>query len=333
MFRPIIQIRKLSKIFCNTSGLSSWKKEEKHALKNVSVSIYKGEVFALVGESGSGKTTLGKCILKFIQPDSGQIIFDGVNLTQLKERNLKSVRKKIQMIFQNPQQALNPKQTVSSCILEVLKTHEKMSKDNTQKRLLELLTLVQLDESIILKYPFELSGGQQQRLVIARALSTRPNIIIADEPTSSLDAIIKLQIIDLFKKLQKNLNLTILFISHDLAIVSKIANRIGVMYKGEIVEQASKKDLLNNPFHPYTQLLLNSVKIEGLQTNNFNNQVTLKNNSKGCSFVDRCPKKQKLCFTTIPRLEELNSGHKVRCHFATHKTQKSLSEFSQLVGV
>lgn len=333
MSNPLLKIQNLSKKYSNTIGFSAWKKEEKYALKNVSLAIKKGEVFALVGESGSGKTTLGKCILKFTQPDTGSIFFDGNDFTQLNEKNTRPFRNKLQMIFQNPQQALNPKQTVGSCILEVLKTHENNSKKKNYERLLELLQLVHLNENFILKYPFELSGGQQQRLVIARALATKPIFIVADEPTSCLDAIIKIQIIDLFKELQKKFNLTILFISHDLAIVSKIANRIGVMYKGELVEQAPQKDLYNSPSHPYTQLLLSSARIEGFRQNRFTPLQPMFEENNGCNFSDRCPMKQQICFSTIPELKEINPGHQVRCHGAFKKCKKKSTGLVQMMDV
>lgn len=332
MENSLVRIQNLSQKYIYSSVVSPRRKDEKVILNDISLTICKGEVFALVGESGSGKTTLGKCILKFIQPDSGNIYFENINITHLREKNFKPYRKKMQMIFQNPLQALNQKQTVGSCILEVIKRHEKNQNKNYE-RLLELLRLVHLDENSILKYPFELSGGQQQRLVIARALTTRPSFIVADEPTSSLDAVIKLQIIELFKELQHNLKMTILFISHDLAVVSKIANRIGVMYKGEMVELAPQEVLYNFPSHPYTKLLLKSIKIEKFLQSSFVQQQKTFPDTQGCKFLSRCPIKNKICYSITPELKNINELHQVRCHFISSNNQKEKFAVTKTMGI
>ena len=256
-----LKIRNLSKKYQGNYSLFRKNNLDKHALINFSLDLYKNEIFALVGESGSGKTTLGQCVLQLMRPNEGQIIYQDIDLLQMKERQFRQYRPKFQMIFQHPEQALNPRQTVGSCLVEPLQIHSQLSGDSLWDQVIKLLDKVGLNEQLIPRFPYELSGGQQQRVVIARALSTNPSFLIADEPTSSLDAVHKRKIIALIKNLQQQLGLTMLLISHDLRAVSHIADRIGVMYRGELIEYGSKERILKNPVKPYTKLLLESIKI------------------------------------------------------------------------
>jgi ABC-type glutathione transport system ATPase component len=253
-----IKIKNLNKQYAISNGFL---KREKMcaAVKNFTLDIFKNEIVGLVGESGSGKTTLGKCLLRLIEPDAGQILLKDTDLMRLSQKELREVRPMLQMIFQNPTLALNPRQTVAACLAEAIRAGKHTASKKVRPRIIELLSLVGLDEQLLTRLPAELSGGQQQRVVIARALAPSPQFLVADEPTSSLDAALKQQIIVLLKKLQKQLNLSILFISHDLAVVSQIAQRIGVMYRGELIELATRDELLQHPRQEYTRLLLDSA--------------------------------------------------------------------------
>lgn len=254
-----LRIKNLSKRYITKSFFPPQKEKIRFALSNVSVDIIEGEVFALVGESGSGKTTFGKSLLKLI-PAGGSVFYKNIDIMQLSEHEFRPYRPKFQMIFQNSDLALNPKQTVAAAISEVFRVHKKVSAAGCSEKVLSLLDLVNLEENIFNRYPYELSGGQQQRVMIARVLAANPEFIVADEPTSSLDAINKGQIISLLKDLKDKFGLTILLISHDLSMVTKIADRIGVMYQGELVEVASAMELYNSPVHPYSELLIHSSK-------------------------------------------------------------------------
>lgn len=252
----LFEIRNLVKCYKRQHNLFVKDNDTVYAVNNVSLDIYQGETLALVGESGCGKTTFGRCLLHLITPDKGEVIYNGIDLLRLKESELRTIRPKFQMIFQHPERALNPGQTVGSCLTEPLRLFAHLKNTQLWDRAAELLDIVGLNDTIFSSYPHELSGGQQQRVVIARALSTNPLFIIADEPTSSLDAIYKWQIIQLLKQIQQKLGLTVLFISHDIHLVSKIADRIAVMNQGELIEIGDKKEILVSPDHPYTKLIL-----------------------------------------------------------------------------
>ncbi len=262
-----LKIINISKQYQNSQLIWYQKKDNQFAIKNLSIDIIKNEIFALVGESGCGKTTLGRCLLHLTKPNQGQVIYNGIDLMKLKEREFRRYRPKLQMIFQNPDQALNPKQTIGVCLAEPIKTHWQISPSDLESRIIKLLRMVGLNKNSISRFPHELSGGQQQRVVIARALSTNPSFLIADEPTSSLDAVHKWHITNLLKNLQQQLGLTMLFISHDFKIVARLADRIGVMFQGELVEVGSREKILKSPSHPYVKLLLRSSKL------NFNSLV------------------------------------------------------------
>lgn len=229
-------------------------------VEEVSLEIRAGECLALVGETGSGKSTLGKCLVRLLRADAGSIVYDGRDLCRLSEKEFRPLRQKFQMIFQNPAQALNPRQSVADCLAEVMKVHRRCSNGELPHRVNELLVLVGLNESFAGRLPHELSGGQRQRVAIARSLAAEPVFVVADEPTSSLDAAIKRQILDLLQDLRQRLGLTVLLISHDLAAVGSIADRIAVMQHGRLVEVAPTESLLRAPSHPYTRLLLESAR-------------------------------------------------------------------------
>lgn len=230
------------------------------ALNNINLEIYRGEILGLVGESGSGKSTLGRAILQLYQPTAGRILFQGFDLGQLTKEELLKVRKDMQIIFQDPYASLNPRMKIEDIIGEALDTHRLVkSRADRQRRIAELLELVELDPSVASRYPHEFSGGQRQRIGIARALAVEPTFIVADEPLSALDVSIQAQILDLLERLQKKLNLTILFIAHDLAVVKQISDRVAVMHQGQVVEIAGTNQLYDHPQHPYTQQLLQAV--------------------------------------------------------------------------
>lgn len=267
-FMSLIEIKNLNKTYHSTEGFFFRKSRRNRTIKNISFQIEQNEIFGLVGESGSGKTTLGQCLLRFIKPDSGEFLFNGIDVLKLPANQFRKIRPDMQMIFQNPALALNPRQTVNACIAEALLVREKIGRQQLNQKVADLLKQIGLSADLSSRFPEELSGGQQQRVVIARALAASPKFLIADEPTSSLDAALKKQIITLLKNMQQQYGLSVLFISHDLAVVARIADRIGVMQNGEFVEMASRDELLNRPKHEYTRLLLESAQYGRINKNN-----------------------------------------------------------------
>mgnify|MGYP002794342044 CR=1 FL=1 len=290
------------------------------AVNNVSFSIQPGEILGLVGESGCGKSTTGKLIDHLITPDSGEIWFEGKEISKLSEKDMRPLRSDIQMVFQDPYGSLNPRMKVQDLIGEPLLIHTNMSAGERLKKVHELLGTVGLSPSHGERYPHEFSGGQRQRIGIARALTVQPKLIIADEPVSALDVSIQAQVLNLLQQLQKEFNLTYLFISHDLSVVEMISDRIGVMYLGTIVETAPKKELYANPRHPYTRALLSAVPIPDPDLTK--ERITLKgdlpspsNPPSGCLFHTRCPHCTEKCKTQVPTPVEIAPGHIVKCHY------------------
>ncbi len=257
----LLEIRRLCKTFRQRQNGWGNQTGETFAVQNVSFDVLKGETFALVGESGSGKTTLGRCLLKFIPTDSGSVFYEGIDLLQIPESKFRPYRRQFQMIFQNPAQALNPRQKVGACLAEPLKVHTNLSKVEIQAHVQELLLLVGLDEGVVVRFPTELSGGQQQRIAIARALAMEPTFLVADEPTASLDAAHKRQLIELLDRLKKQLGLTLLLITHDLALAAATADRIGVMRRGQLVEIAPTQQLFDDPAHTYSRILVDAARV------------------------------------------------------------------------
>lgn len=314
----LIKIKNLNKHFKTKKGFWGKEKEIVYAVNNLSFEINKGETFALVGESGCGKSTAGRCIIGLNQSTSGEIIYDGVNVSTADKKQLKKLRKKMQIIFQNPYASLNPRMTIGNILAEPLKINTNLTKTQIQERIAQLLEMVGMSEDSIQRYSHEFSGGQRQRIGIARALSLNPEFIVADEPTSALDVSIQAQIINLLQKLKKELDLTYLLISHDLTLVSYIADRVGVMYLGEIVELAPCKELFTNPKHPYTKALLSAAPSfdpkKGEKILLSGDLPSPKDLPKGCNFCTRCPYVMDVCKDNDPEYTNFSSQHKAKCH-------------------
>ncbi|MBI3626384.1 MAG: ATP-binding cassette domain-containing protein [Candidatus Rokubacteria bacterium] len=291
------------------------------AVDGVSFSIQKGETLGLVGESGSGKTTTGRCILQLERPTAGEIIFEGRDLTKLSLAELRPIRRKIQVIFQDPYSSLNPRMTVGQIIAEPLAVHGIVPDRNArQARVHDLLSRVGILPSLADRYPHELSGGQRQRVGVARALAMEPSLIICDEPVSALDVSIQAQIINLLEELQSEFHLTYLFVAHDLSVVRHISDRVAVMYLGKIVEITDRQALYEAPLHPYTKALLSAVPIPDPAVEATREHVVLKgevpsalNPPSGCVFHPRCPIAIEDCKKVVPELREIRPGHRAAC--------------------
>jgi len=294
------------------------------AVDDVSLEIKRGETLGLVGESGCGKSTVGRAILRLYKPTSGRIVFDGRDISKLGEGDLRQLRRRMQMVFQDPFASLNPRHSVGRIVAEPLRTHGLATKREAATRVRELLRTVGLPMDSAGRYPHEFSGGQRQRIGLARALSVNPEFIVADEPVSALDVSIQAQIINLLEELQEEFDLTYLFIAHDLAVVRHISDRIAVMYLGWIVEVSSAAELYENPLHPYTISLLSAVPIPDPVVERRRKSILLAgdlpspaNPPKACRFHTRCPYVQPTrCRDEVPPLRQLGSGHRVACHWA-----------------
>jgi oligopeptide transport system ATP-binding protein len=318
----ILSVQSLTKNFTIRSAASLFgHKQILRAVNDISFEVARGETLALVGESGCGKSTTGRMIIRLIDPTSGKIVFNGQDITSFKGKQLKAVRKKIQMVLQDPYASLNPRMNISANVGEPLVIHGLVS--NTKERdalVRELLSEVGLDPDYASRYPFEFSGGQRQRIGIARALSLSPEIIIADEPVSALDVSLQAQIINLMKELRDKKGLTYIFIAHDLAVVRHLANRVAVMYLGKIFEIADKKEIFDNPLHPYTKALFSSIPIP--DPTKRRKKAPLQGDvpspispPQGCLFHTRCSFAKERCSIEEPKLIEASAGHKVACHF------------------
>ncbi len=302
----MIEVKDLRKHF--SSGIL--KKHSTKAVDGISFLMERGETLGLVGESGCGKTTIGRLLLRLLEPTSGKVIFDGIDLQQLKKAELRRLRPRMQMIFQDPDASLNPRMTIADSIAEPLKLWRKMGKSELKERVSELLEMVGLNPEHLNRYPYQLSGGQNQRVVFARVLALNPDFIVADEPTSSLDVSVQAQILNMMQELKKEFNLTVLFISHDLEVVRHISDRIAVMYRGKIVEMGNTKDVLGYGKHPYTNALVSPVVIE--------EDALLQGDMKpvnafGCVFYPRCPFAAESCSKREPEMVEVEKGHWVLC--------------------
>ncbi len=292
-----------------------------YAVDGVSFTIRRGETLGLVGESGCGKTTTGRAILKFNQPTGGKIFFDGKELISLNEGRFRPLRRRIQMIFQDPYASLNPRMTVKDTVGESLLIYRQCSNGDLRKNVQKYLELVGLSPQFVDRYPHEFSGGQRQRIGIARALALNPELIVCDEPISALDVSIQAQIVNLLEKLQKELHLTYLFIAHDLSMVRHISDRVAVMYLGTIVELATSQDLYNQPLHPYTQALMSAVPIPDPKVERKRSRIILSGDVPsadkpplGCHFRTRCPLADDMCALIRPQLIEVSKGHYAACH-------------------
>ncbi|MGH3645616.1 MAG: ABC transporter ATP-binding protein [Micromonosporaceae bacterium] len=294
-----------------------------YAVDGVSLTIKRGETYGLVGESGCGKSTLGRGLLRLVEPTGGRIAFDGIDVRGLHREELRGLRRRMQMVFQDPLSSLDPRQTVESLLTEGLKAHD-LAKNGTQKLIRETLDAVGLPKGGLRKYPHEFSGGQRQRIGIARALVLGPELIVADEPVSALDVSIQAQVVNLLEELQAERNLTYLVIAHDLAVVRHISDTVGVMYLGGLVEEAGSDDLYAEPLHPYTKALMSAVPVPDPEVEDRRERILLQgdlpspaNPPSGCRFHTRCPWMQPTrCADERPELRELAPGHRVACHWA-----------------
>lgn len=315
----ILEVRNLKKYFPIKSGVLSKQNGEVKAVDGISFKIERGTTMGLVGESGCGKSTAGRTILRLLDKTDGEVLFHGKNIFDLNKKELRELRTKIQIIFQDPYSSLSPRLPIGEIIGEAVKEHSLVPKDEYEDYLDEVMSSCGLQPYHKDRYPHEFSGGQRQRICIARALAVNPEFIVCDEPVSALDVSIQAQIINLLKDLQDQRNLTYLFISHDLSVVEHIADTVGVMYLGSLVEFGKTKDIFRNPAHPYTQALLSAVPVPDPDVKM--NRIILEgsipspaNPPSGCKFHTRCNKCMEICKTQVPEVRELEEGHFVQCH-------------------
>jgi oligopeptide/dipeptide ABC transporter ATP-binding protein len=314
----LVKANNLKEYFPIKEGLFSSTKNYVKAVDDVTIEIQKGETFGLVGESGCGKTTLGRVLIHLIPPTSGTLVFMGTSLTEINKEELRRLRPHMQIVFQDPSSSLNPRMTIKQILSEPLKINKRFKREETTKKVLELLKTVGLDEQHMYRFPHEFSGGQKQRIGVARALALNPDFIVLDEPTSSLDVSVQAQILNLLKDLQEKYNLTYLFITHDLSVIKFISDRVAVMYAGKIVEYAKTPDLFRNPTHPYTKALLSAIPIPDPRLRS--KHIHLKGEvpslitpPPGCRFHPRCPEATPVCAKEEPHMKEIYKDHFVSC--------------------
>ena len=318
---PLVRVENLSKHFSVRIGAYGETKATVHALDDVSFNVQRGETLGLVGESGCGKSTAGLTLLQLHRPTSGKVFFEEQEVTGLSEKEMRPLRRRMQIIFQDPYSTLSPRMTIGNAIGEPLWLHELATGQDAQERIAKLLDDVGLNPAFAFRYPHEFSGGQRQRVCIARALACEPEFIVCDEPISALDVSIQAQIINLLQDLQEEYNLTYLFIAHDLAVVRHISDRVAVMYLGRVVEMAPKERLFENPLHPYTNALLLSVPVPNPRLERQREHTVISGNvpsainpPSGCRFHPRCPLAFEPCDHVVPEWREVESGHWVACH-------------------
>ncbi len=319
MANLLLKVEHLKKYFPIQTGILAKKSGEVKAVDDLSFEVYEGETLGIVGESGCGKSTTGRAIMRLLEPTSGKVTFDDVELTDLSNKEMRKMRRDIQMVFQDPYASLNPRHTVGKILEEPLIVHGIGKSKERKEHVQEYLEIVGLSSYHAKRYPHQFSGGQRQRIGIARALMTNPRLIIADEPVSALDVSIQAQVLNLMQKLQQDLKLTYIFIAHDLGVVRHISDRVGVMYLGRIVELADSESLIQEPLHPYTQALLSAVPIP--DPTYHREQILLEgdipspaNPPTGCTFHTRCPYATDVCKFTVPIFRKVKPGHSVACH-------------------
>lgn len=318
MKQPLLEVQGMKKHFSTKKGL--WAKGKTvRAVDGVDLTLYDGEVVSIVGESGCGKSTLGRCVLRLIEPTEGSIYFGGRDIRSMKAEELRKIRREMQLVFQDPYSSLNPRKMVGDILRMPLHIHGIGNAEEQKQKVKRMIDIVGLTETHLSRYPHEFSGGQRQRIGIARALILQPKLIVADEPVSALDVSVQAQILNLMQDLKQEFKLTYMFISHDLSVVRHISDRVAVMYLGRIVEVGEKKQLYDNPQHPYTKALLSSVPVPNPEVKR--ERIILEgdlpspsNPPSGCTFHPRCPYVMDLCRTETPALKTINDGRLVSCH-------------------
>ena len=327
----LLEVRNLKKYYSVKSGFLNKDSRSVKAVDGINLSVKQGEILGIVGESGCGKSTLGRSILRLIEPTSGEVIFEGTNICGLKKEEMRLKRREMQIVFQDPGASLNPRLTVGEIIGEPLEVFHICEGKEKEERIYKLMDLVGINRAYINRFPHEFSGGQRQRLGIARALAVNPKLIICDEPVSALDVSIRAQVLNLMKELKDKLNLTYIFISHDLSVVHHICDRVAVMYLGRVVEIADKKQIYENPVHPYTKALLSAIPMPDPEVKR--ERIILQGDvpnpadpPSGCHFHKRCPYAKKECSETVPPFVTVEPGHQVLCWLAEEQQSETKHE-------